>query len=339
MKITKCRYVAELESRLRALESAAGLAEPTTTSITQEMQASQLISNTFDPIQIVYTPPYRQPPGQSLSPKSITNLGAPTSPYTSLSPGPTLPLYEKPTDYSRTGFHPDGVDAMGNLGAMESSYAEGSSSAASFAKQVKDAVASRLSLPGLGSKIVLKANESPFAQNIYSVAELYLLPSRRSADRMMDIYWNEVHILYPFLDRVSFSGSYNTLWSKDDDEQSPHMLFCHLNIIFALTCQLRRRVASDDGSNADVFFRRAAQLLQTNLLQGGSLEQIQACLLMTQYLQSTEWPQRCWVIMGLAIRVAQALGLHLEEFSSRLDNVKERELSRRVWHGCVFLDR
>jgi hypothetical protein len=76
------------------------------------------------------------------------------------------------------------------------------------------------------------------------------------------------------------------------------------------------------------------------------LELVQLLLLMGFYLQSTEKFSKCWNISGLAIRTAQDMGLHLnaEEALRRgfLDAEPvqlDLEMRRRVWHGCVLLDR
>ncbi|PKK41117.1 hypothetical protein CI102_14977 [Trichoderma harzianum] len=268
---------------------------------------------------------------------AATNLSQPVASQVHEDDG-SLEFYPSPR------YPAEGVDAMGNHGSSEHAYPEGSSSAASFTKQVKDAVASRLSLPGLGVGILSghKQNELLFPQRLDSLAELCVVPSRGAADDMMNLYWNEIHILYPFVDRASFQECYKKLWSTEDERvcRPNHILLCSLNAVFALTCQLRRRSVADQSFAANIFFRRAAQLLQMSSFGGGSLELVQACLLLAQYLQSTESSYRCWVVIGLAIRIAQSIGLHLPEPAYlRFEKESDRKLSQRLWHGCVFLDR
>ncbi len=60
-----------------------------------------------------------------------------------------------------------------------------------------------------------------------------------------------------------------------------------------------------------VFYARAKSLLSFDMLGRGSIGLVQALLLMGQYLQSTESSGLCWNVVGLAIRVAQRIGLHL----------------------------
>ena len=157
---------------------------------------------------------------------------------------------------------------------------------------------------------------------------------------MLSVYWNEIHVLYPFLHRPNFSQVYENLWISNREESNSRMVHCILNTIFALCCQVKKRISPDEqGSSADVFFARAMRLLKVDIIGAGSMSLVAALLLMGQYLQSTEWPHRCWVIVGIAVRVAQGLGLHLPQTTIRMQIQQEREMARRLWHGCVFFDR
>ena len=80
-------------------------------------------------------------------------------------------------------------------------------------------------------------------------------------------------------------------------------------------------------------------LLLFEVLDSTSLSLVQMLCLTGVYLQSTQHANRCWNSVGLAIRVAQSLGLHLNEVGGRKIPQLEREMRRRVWHTCVVLDR
>ena len=233
----------------------------------------------------------------------------------------------------------EGVDGMGNIGVTENSYGEGNSSAASFMKQVKDAVASRLSLPRHELSDA-RWQDTKIHQHRHSTAEFFVLPPRRAADHMIEVYWNEVHVLYPFLHRPRFMQTYQNLWIGEAEKTNDHLIYCILNTIFAITCQVHKRFSPDEKTaDADVYIQRAMKLLQVDVLAGGSIELIQALLLMGQYLQSTELPHSCWMVTGLAIRIAQGLGMHLPHTSANLVRQQDQEMTRRLWHGCVFMDR
>lgn len=60
--------------------------------------------------------------------------------------------------------------------------------------------------------------------------------------------------------------------------------------------------------------------------------------MMGQYLQGTQKSIQTWTIHGLAVKAALQLGLHSTEASKRLSPI-ERETRKRLWYGCVILDR
>jgi hypothetical protein len=173
-----------------------------------------------------------------------------------------------------------------------------------------------------------------------SRAEGFVLPSRTTADSLLDTYWTEVHTLYPLLHRPSFNQEYRKVWLGEiltGEEQTFH---CMLNTIFALGCQLNNKMKPEQKeTNANVYFQRAIGLLRLDFLGPGSFHLVQALLLMGQYLQSTNTPHRCWVLVGLAIRIAQDLGLDLPQSSQCLEIQRDQEIARRIWHGCVMMDR
>jgi hypothetical protein len=242
-----------------------------------------------------------------------------------------------------------GIDSMTGVVGDESASQEffGSSSAGSFMRQIKSAIDVKIGLPPK------KAPEpgpcksslfqmSPPTQRIGGLEENvdYVLPSRKTADNLMDVYWTLVHPLYPFLNRQMFEDAYESIWSGSSPNTDERMLMCTMNVIFALGCQLSQSIRPERReAQAKVYFKRAQDLLHLDLWDIGSTELIQCLLLMGQYLQSTNTPHQCWMVVGHAVRVAQSLGFHLPESSVGLQSPMERELARRIWHGCIMMDR
>ncbi|KEF63060.1 uncharacterized protein A1O9_01036 [Exophiala aquamarina CBS 119918] len=168
----------------------------------------------------------------------------------------------------------------------------------------------------------------------------YVLPTRKKADRLMDLYWKYVHILYPHLDKEQTQKNYEQIWNGCDDNSvsDEQSLLCLLNIIFALSSQIDTQIAFEDrGSVAAMYYDRAYELM--DIRDTGSIRAVQSFLLLGQYFQSTNEPHPCWIFVGLGIRTAQSLGLHQAETSQRVPDVRTREILRRVWHGCILMDR
>ncbi|KAJ5378411.1 hypothetical protein N7509_011530 [Penicillium cosmopolitanum] len=234
------------------------------------------------------------------------------------------------------------------MGSLEEGRANqgffGSSSAAGFMRQIKIAVDRRVSSPerhpsssnrALGSSLLSNRNEKH-----QSTVAAYVLPPRRTADSLMEVYWDYVFPLYPFLDSGLMKGEYTKIWRGDSLQYDENMVMCTFNVIFALASQLADFVPPREReAAADAFFSRAKGLFQFNLWATGSAGLIQCLLLMAQYLQSTDSAHQCWIVTGLAIRNAQSLGLHLPQTIARFSTFQEQQLARKIWHGCVLMDR
>jgi hypothetical protein len=239
-----------------------------------------------------------------------------------------------------------GVNAM--MGAVEEERPTqgffGSSSAASFMRQIKTAVDKRVSSPNQDiSESVLGVSPSnllPAQKERQSTVCNYVLPPRKMADSLMEVYWSYVFPLYPLVDSIHLRGEYGRIWTGEPLQSDENMLMCMLNVIFALSCQLADFIApAEREASGAAFFSRAKDLLHFNLWDSGSAALIQCLLLMAQYLQSTDSAHQCWIVTGLAIRNAQSMGLHLPQTIARLQNPQEQQLARKIWHGCVLMDR
>jgi hypothetical protein len=225
----------------------------------------------------------------------------------------------------------------------------GSSSAGSFTKQIKAALDARLAKspaapPTHNTAAFAGASSSGFkdANGGYSIADdpNYVLPGRRQADHLMDLYWHYVDTLYPFLDRVKWGRYYSNMFAGTPLGTDERVFVSTLNIIFALSTQLIESLQPEQRDGASrVYFHRAQALLRLGLWEPGSLELVQCLLLMSQYLQTTSNAHQMWMVVGSAVRTAQSLGLHLPETSAGIVDPVERELVRRLWHGCVLMDR
>ncbi|KAJ4983632.1 fungal specific transcription factor [Stagonosporopsis vannaccii] len=166
----------------------------------------------------------------------------------------------------------------------------------------------------------------------------YVLPGRRRADKLLSLYWDRVYPLYPFLDKRGFNTQYQGLWVNQENSEDDPVFLCALNLVFAIASQLDEDGSpSERQSSEDVFFQRSKEYLDMWCLN--SLHSVQTLLLLSIYLQSSCALDQAWMIIGVAIRAAQSLGLHLGETSGRITSHRERELVRKVWHTCVLLDR
>ncbi|PYI01192.1 hypothetical protein BO78DRAFT_391298 [Aspergillus sclerotiicarbonarius CBS 121057] len=237
---------------------------------------------------------------------------------------------------------PPSVDSMNGMTGDPTQFPEvfGSSSAGSFMRRIQAAtrvdqgsghVPARRSLTGITDHS-LKDNSLPGEK-----AALTALPPRGLADCLVQAYWKFEWSVYPIVDRRHVEVAYESLWSSPRPDCSV-VLMSTINLCFALGCHYCELLPPEEcKSLSEDFFTRAEYYLRQSQYIP-SLEKVQCLLLSTIYLQSTDHVLRCWMTAGEAIRMAQSLGLHLDQDTS-FDTVRVRENIRRTWHGCVWLDR
>ncbi|KAM0322186.1 hypothetical protein ACHAQA_009676 [Verticillium albo-atrum] len=222
----------------------------------------------------------------------------------------------------------------------------GSSSAGSFTAQIKRAIDARLgkanggpsrhAAPSRSAIPMMSAHSGEHTASDVS----YVLPPRRQADHLMELYWFYVDPLYPFLNRQRWNQVYNAIFAGGTIDTDERTFVASLNVIFALSTQLLESSTPEQREEqSTVYFQRAQDLLPMNPWDAGSIDLVQCLLLTSQYLQSTDHPHQTWMVVGSAIRTAQGLGLHLPETSGDRTDLGERELLRRIWYGCVLMDR
>ncbi|KAF9877422.1 transcriptional regulatory protein [Colletotrichum karsti] len=174
--------------------------------------------------------------------------------------------------------------------------------------------------------------------------EPIMLPERWLADSLMSSSWEFVHPVFPILHRPSFIASYEALWqpSKGRPKRDPKDVVFHatLSIVLALGSQRTEQISNAEQEDlADRFYKQSVKLISVDTLDHSSLQVVQLLLLRGVYLHYTSYADRCWNTVGVALRVAQGLGLHNEGDKATETNQVKREMRRRVWHCCITLDR
>lgn len=254
------------------------------------------------------------------------------------------------------------VDAMGgdaNLEAPDEGQTfYGSSSAHGFTRQMYGIIPqNNANSPHSGPAETPSSNQHfPTSTSPYVATENFSLLPRELSDRLMRLYWDRVHVLYPFLHKPSFSQAYEDLWRPvsehhprngtglglgDSKESGPSSVIfhCALNAVLALGLQFSDLPLDEKERLSATCLSKSKDLLRLDLFDNGDIALVQTLLLLTQYFQSTNWPNKCWTTIGLACRLAQGLGLHIEENGvDQQISFEAREIRRRVWHGCVTLD-
>ena len=199
----------------------------------------------------------------------------------------------------------------------------------------------------------------------------HLLPTRKQADHLVDMYWRHIQPLEPFLDPERFPRSYQALFSGSPLHEDEGVFLSTLNTIFAFSTQLQEDMPyKQRNENSNTYFQRAWTLLrpEISIWEPGSLELVQCLLLMGRYLQCTSNAHQTWMVVGSAVRIAQSLRLHpletsppspppvgdttergflapttpkikLNPYSTMPSIGASSNQSRHIWQCCVFMDR
>jgi hypothetical protein len=233
------------------------------------------------------------------------------------------------------------TDAMtGTIGGQSTSKEFfGRSSIGSFVRQVSSVIGSRAASvdPDLPPAHSTGPENGQFSKHVDH--RDYLLPPRRYADDLLEAYYDLVWAVFPILDRTVFQKRYEGCWLGSGCTVSEQVLYCMINLIFALGSQFSAVVEpSQRNDTGRTFWHRAKKLYHQDK-HNASLERVQCLLLMGLYLQSTSESYECWMTVGSAIRMAQSLGLHSCTQPVGLSGQRQYQITRRVWHGCVYQDR
>ncbi|KAG0209654.1 hypothetical protein BGX28_010170 [Mortierella sp. GBA30] len=184
----------------------------------------------------------------------------------------------------------------------------------------------------------LKEHMTWLLQKEGAIAQLEIempLPPRDLADHLIECYFTFVHPYMPVLHRPTFMRQYR---STDPSMRPPGVL---LNAMFAIASRYSTHpeiVGLDPESFGDEYFDRAKRLtdFEYELPRQSS---IQALLLMTIYrFTSAKSGGRVWVMLGMAIRMAQDMGMHRNSARWHLPPL-ETELRKRLWWACYVMDR
>jgi hypothetical protein len=173
-------------------------------------------------------------------------------------------------------------------------------------------------------------------------SDCYELPPKHLADSLLDAYFARVHRLYPYVHEPSFRLDYERTYLQDVQSlaTSRPLWIGLLNMIFAHGAEFCSLVPEKESvATASRFVNKARRIVFSHIFKGASLELVQALLLLCQYLQSTLELNECWSLVGLLIRTAIGLGLHLNPSQSDGMTCLEREFRIRTWWGCFIIDR
>ncbi|KAK7224688.1 hypothetical protein V2G26_012691 [Clonostachys chloroleuca] len=182
-------------------------------------------------------------------------------------------------------------------------------------------------------------HSSPAPEPDHAVPSIYYLPADGVVTALIDNYFSDTGLLFPYLHEESFRNTYAQL--KSNAVAISRTWLGLLNMVLAIATHASTSPISDAeirSEKAGQFYRRANSLCNDHVMNGASLEIVQYLLLVSQYRQGTKSSAQTWATHGLAVKVALQLGLHSSEALKKFSPL-EREIRKRTWFGCIVLDR
>ncbi|KAH1976469.1 hypothetical protein KXW88_008978 [Aspergillus fumigatus] len=165
------------------------------------------------------------------------------------------------------------------------------------------------------------------------------LPSSEETLQLIRRYFYETGLLFPYIHPPTFLETYDEF--KNNAKKVRRTWLGLLSIMLAMakvTAVSGHAPAESRIKESTVYYRQALNLCRGEMLRGTTLEVVQYLLLMGQYLQGTQKSVQAWTVHGLAVKAALQLGLHSKDASQAFSPL-ERETRKRIWFGCVVLDR
>ncbi|RVD90090.1 uncharacterized protein DFL_001068 [Arthrobotrys flagrans] len=176
-----------------------------------------------------------------------------------------------------------------------------------------------------------------------SLDECFEIPERKIADTLLDAFFSTVQLAFPIVFRPKFIKEYEAYMDHHIEPQPIRSWLASLNTIMAIgSFYSELAEASWKGEPNDhlVYLGRAKRLFFCSevLFNNPDERQVQALGLLGIYLLATKQVNRCWNVVGLAIRNSYSLGLHLSSDLTRLNRVQQ-EIRYRKFYTLMSLER
>lgn len=180
-----------------------------------------------------------------------------------------------------------------------------------------------------------------------------IVPDKTEYDTLLYVFFDELHILYPFLHPPTVRQTYNYLWqrsllvSSDDLEQDGESRISVAIVFICLAngrCTASSRVDNADASHSagwslySVATYLLRQFLDMAFDSAITLHGLQASSLMVLYLFRLDASEKAERILAHTISSAHILGLHRKATYSNM-HAFEDEMFTRVWWCLYILDR
>ena len=161
------------------------------------------------------------------------------------------------------------------------------------------------------------------------------LPPHSVTILLIQNYLDKVAVLYPFLSGTTIFTSL----AEHQACQHPSPI-AHWTLRMVLSISMASRSQNRDDQSYHEAVAHAAEALKMieKVVRPGSVEAIQALMLLVIYAMLDPHHFNSWHLIGTASRVMVDLGLH-QDLSSELISKPHADFRRRIFHTVYALDR
>ncbi|KAF6824011.1 fungal specific transcription factor domain-containing protein [Colletotrichum plurivorum] len=163
------------------------------------------------------------------------------------------------------------------------------------------------------------------------------LPSKAVALELVKETFNNYNRFLPLFDEEDFLREFHLKYSTSNPEDASW--WACLNVVLSIAHRLRGLRALDpthENNLAGVYIQNALGVVSE--LNVASISAVQALVGMACILQGTPNPEPASMLVGAALRLAQALNMHREVSDPSLTH-KQSEIRRRVFWKVYLLDK
>ncbi|KAK3944837.1 lactose regulatory protein LAC9 [Diplogelasinospora grovesii] len=246
-----------------------------------------------------------------------------------------IPSRDIEWDEERRGRDPipaeaDDINALSLSVDRQASYLGASSIKAALMVMLKVQPGLRSSLAAPLNSVEISHNYPVLRQKPATQKDPQRIPWSWKGQTLIDAYFKRTHVFIPMLDETTFRADY----LEGQRFDAPWLAL--LNMVFAMGSIVAMK--SDDYNHIN-YYNRAMEHLPMDAFGSSHIESVQALALIGgYYLHYINRPNMANAVLGAAIRMASALGLHRESLTQSTGDVAAAETRRRTWWSLFCLD-
>ncbi|XP_014555881.1 hypothetical protein COCVIDRAFT_38446 [Bipolaris victoriae FI3] len=168
----------------------------------------------------------------------------------------------------------------------------------------------------------------------------YEMPEPGVAENLFNCYLETVHSTFPLMP-VNFEGQFRRYIQSAKQKRQyeiPPKWRITMNLLFAIGAKYSQLIGAPwRGDERDhlIYMTRAVHLLRLGdpivFIAAPTMDRVQATGALAFYFLAIGHVSRAWIMIGVSIRLALALGLHLRNENTALEDSKKEPLVRTWW--------